>query len=320
MNTKLGRAVLVCALVCLASPAAAGSPCIPSPDLATAFDVDSQALRIECGADTTDCRFTMSLSGVRPREGVPLDVASWTKGFPEDWKWFTVGTDGAEAPLSGSSVSASLVVRGRLRFNDEPWWGLESHPESCDARRSEAIFVRHPWLASTVDREARLPTFRARRIDVRVDPPDAVTWETKNGELRIIAGRDVGPVMRFGGPFVGLGGSAQLPNRQGDGRFRLRAGYEIARPRFLIHSVAVETTFRDLFVIPATELAVASFWGLAHSAGVGVPVRLDDPTVGVRFQVGLHAPVLGFLLALDVFPALPNRERTIGSFAVQLSF
>ena len=56
---------------------------------------------------------------------------------------------------------------------------------------------------------------------------------------------------------------------------------------------------------PGLELATRSFMVIIPSLGIGagMPIRLvDDRRVGIRAQVTVHWPLLGWVTCFDVYP------------------
>jgi hypothetical protein len=98
---------------------------------------------------------------------------------------------------------------------------------------------------------------------------------------------------------LGIGSDVVPP-----GGFRLRFGYEIAYPRWLIYSLALDTDYqRRLTIAPVVEVASA---GLPVSAalGLGLPLRMfRHLAVDIRSQAGRQLPVLGLVPSVDVYPA-----------------
>jgi hypothetical protein len=109
------------------------------------------------------------------------------------------------------------------------------------------------------------------------------------------------PLPFHGGPFAGVGG-----NLDDSGGLRARFGYEIAAPEWLLLSLAVDTNFRDDVVLaPGVEAASRSFAGIIPSVGLGLglPVRLvEERRVGLRVQLTVHWPILGWITCFDVYP------------------
>jgi len=114
---------------------------------------------------------------------------------------------------------------------------------------------------------------------------------------------EVPPPLPFnGGLLLGIGG-----NLDDSGGLRARFGYEIAAPEWLLLSLAVDTNFRDDVVLaPGIEAATPSILGIIPSLGVGLgaPVRLveRDRRVGLRVQLTVHWPILGWVTCFDLYP------------------
>jgi hypothetical protein len=111
---------------------------------------------------------------------------------------------------------------------------------------------------------------------------------------------DRSPTVLPGGPFAGIGGAFG----EGGG-FRLRAGYELAAPSWLLWSVTAETDAESLFVVtPLLEVAsdqvlIIPSFGL----GAGVPVRIEpEQAVGARLQASISFYKIGVVGSLDFFP------------------
>jgi hypothetical protein len=112
-----------------------------------------------------------------------------------------------------------------------------------------------------------------------------------------------------GGPFVGLGAEVIGPDA-----FRIRGGYEIAAPEYLVHSLSVDTNFDNHVVLtPAVEALTPVFVFFIPSFGVGagVPVRiLPDVRVGIRGQLTVGWPVVAFALSIDHYPGTTGPGST----------
>lgn len=120
-----------------------------------------------------------------------------------------------------------------------------------------------------------------------------------------------------GGPFVAVGGGWGTTRA-----LRLRAGWEVAAPRWLVFSGAVESDTTDLRFVPAVSVMGGHSWFplfLPGAAiGVGMPVETDRD-VGFRAQAELFWYVVGIVGALDVYPE-PGGARLVGSLMGQVSF
>lgn len=127
-----------------------------------------------------------------------------------------------------------------------------------------------------------------------------------------------GRVILNGGPFVGVGGAF------GDAHgLRLRAGYELAGPPWMLYSVAAEANARDrlsgaLLAEAATASLAFIIPAAALGAGLVVEHRPGQTATGARLQAALSWLVATALLHVDLFPgqAEPARWALLG----QLSF
>lgn len=107
-------------------------------------------------------------------------------------------------------------------------------------------------------------------------------------------------ILYNGGVLAGIGG-----NLDDSGGLRARFGYEIAAPEWLLLSLSVDTNFKDdLVLTPTIEAATPSVLILPSlGLGVGMPVRLvEERRVGVRVQLTVHWPILGWVTCFDIFP------------------
>lgn len=124
-----------------------------------------------------------------------------------------------------------------------------------------------------------------------------------------------------GGPVVGVG----LGWSPEGVRARVRAGWEVAWPRLLVHSLVVETDARRrVMLVPALELTFPEWYLLLPDLGVGLgaPIQLvPEARPGVRVHGRLGWWMFAVIGSFDHFPAargLP-RER-LGSLLLQASF
>lgn len=224
----------------------------------------------------------------------------------------------------GAGATVVLVARGVL------------DAASGDRFSGEAMQVRHPLLfraraGRTVDLEYDVSPIRTwgsvGPITVSIRVAEGWRAHTNAGAalqgessfsvtpervptLRIRLERAPG-VLRHGGPYVAAGGAigSSAP-------FRLRAGYEIAAPSWLVYALAVETdAVRSVLVTPSVEASLPWIfpigWLPAFSVGVGVPVQVTPVLrAGFRAMVGAQYPVVGFTTSVDVFPAQFNGDQT----------
>ena len=132
------------------------------------------------------------------------------------------------------------------------------------------------------------------------------------------SGSDRGTILRMafvdskipvyqGGPHVGVGGVVTKGSE-----FRMRFGYEIGAPDFLLHSVQVDTDFDDYVVVtPSTEFATPHILYIipSLSLGAGVPIRVKpDTQVGVRAQGSINYFPVGFVTTVDIFPGAEDND------------
>lgn len=256
----------------------------------------------------------------------------------------------AELAITSSSGKQEILRgEGQLALEGRPAGTHSRLPAGCGREPDKPIFLRHYWIASAgmsysgvidVGSGQKGPLFVTLEAPRGYDMTIALgrsTVEGDSGKLThhidarehlggLTITRTIAPhPLRAGGPFLAAGGSfllgaatrgeAKLPARP-----RLRAGYEMARPSWLIESIAVETDLRSLVLVPTVEAAVSGNWSQVLAIGAGVPVRLiDHNTVGVRGQVAIQFPVLGVVQTFDWYPALGGRERFQMSVMGQLS-
>ena len=121
-----------------------------------------------------------------------------------------------------------------------------------------------------------------------------------------------------GGPFVAVGGGWNSKRA-----LRLRAGWEVAAPRWLVFAGAVESDTTDLRFIPTVSVMSGHSWFplLPGTAlGLGVPVQtMPDSRIGVRAQAELFWHIVAIVGAVDVYPERDG-ARVVGSLFGQVSF
>ena len=302
----------------------------------------SQEAELAIRLDGTDARAALD-----PQQVASLDAAvrMATGGLPSVERM--PARTGFHIRLAGGARE-TLVFAGPLHptFSD--------NPSAYGGLAIPAYQARHVALASHERRDARYdyryllaPLWTwggARAIAVEIDvperwrfsPPEQVgRWTTTAAGGRTVArsavsGDPSGPpvlplsvvvpgrTLLAGGPFIGAGGAF------GDARgLRLRAGYELAGPSWLLYSLALETNARDrasgtllveaasanlAFVIPAAALGLGPV--VEHGPG--------QTATGARVQTALSWLFVTAVLHVDLFPgqAAPARWALLG----QLSF
>ncbi|MCA9695458.1 MAG: hypothetical protein KC636_38120, partial [Myxococcales bacterium] len=236
-------------------------------------------------------------------------------------------------PVEDELVRADLAVDDGARVEVEVTMTIAIATDEADFCTNHAGLARH-WVVAT----------RPRRISVVVDGAPGAEANTRVGVRAPSSWRvglsDGSPSQRsldattpsraplrltlanravLHGPFVaaGVGFGPQV-------RARLRAGWEIAAPAFVLYSAAVEgDAVEELLVVPAIEVASPAFWGVIPSAGlaVGAPVMVTPaPRPGVRIQLALTWPYLGLVGNVDVYPSFDGLSQALrGSLMLQVT-
>jgi hypothetical protein len=168
---------------------------------------------------------------------------------------------------------------------------------SPDEGPPEPVSVRH----GAGEEEASPGVARADAIAVELSIPGSPVWG--------------------GGPFVGAG---YWFGPSADRGPRLRLGYELAGPSWILHALAVETDAHRVFdVIPASEVVnqTQSIIPFVFGIGAGVPVRIrPDLRAGARVQGSASLAFFTLRGAVDVYPRLGALPTAIeGSLVGQLS-
>lgn len=155
------------------------------------------------------------------------------------------------------------------------------------------------WIIKSVDTQGR------------IDPKDV------GNTLHLFVSLPGFPV-EHGGPFVGIGAVVGSNDASG---FRMRFGYEMAAPSWLVQSVTADTDFtRRLVLSPNVEAALPHVAMLpilpSLGVGVGVPVQImPKATVGARVFGTVQLWAVGFVTVVDIFPGLSSEE---GRYQVSL--
>jgi hypothetical protein len=160
-------------------------------------------------------------------------------------------------------------------------------------------------------RHARRRRARELRMPATDEPYDPHGNLAFDRPLRLDPG---GPVLAAG---LGWGPEGLRP--------RLRAGWELAWPHMLVHSLVVETdAMHRVLVVPSLE---PTFLGWPRfypdlGAGLGVPVQVvPDPRAGVRVQARLGFFMVHLIGTFDHFPATHDLPvQRLGSLLLQMGF
>lgn len=286
--------------------------------------------------------------GVQIPAGAKVTRTDVHIGCPLD-RWPVCTSSSKVAITLASGERQTLSHSGELRFERGPAPTHTSRRAGCGGEPDRPIYLRHYWIASAGERHTAVMDVGyglGATVFVTLESPPGFDMivnlglSSVSGETGMLAHRAddsatmeglritrvVAPSpLRAGGPFVAMGGALMLGGAErGEpklaSRPRLRLGYEMARPYWLIESLVAETDFRSLVLVPTVEAAISGSWSQVVALGVGVPVRLiDHNTVGIRGQFAIQFPVLGVVQALDYYPALAGRERVVMSIFGQLS-
>lgn len=105
--------------------------------------------------------------------------------------------------------------------------------------------------------------------------------------------------IRNGGVILGLGATLD------EGTFRMRLGWEIAAPSWLLYQVSAETDARGRWTVAPLVLAASNALLLIPSFGfgLGLPVLVrPDTRLGARVQFEAQIFPLGVVASCDLFP------------------
>jgi hypothetical protein len=160
----------------------------------------------------------------------------------------------------------------------------------------------------SVEVELRFPAgwgFDAEGWTVTSDGGERIARQTARpagGELTLSFTR---PAPRFfrGGPILAIAGST------GDqSGCRLRGGWEVAAPEWLLFSAAAEWGWKDrLYVVPMVKAASRMILFIpSFGVGLGLPVQLlPERRTGVRLELDAMLGPLGFVASFDWYPGSP---------------
>jgi hypothetical protein len=259
---------------------------------------------------------------------------------------------------SGFQIKVAASARARLVFAGQLDPVYHQNPSVYGGFAIPPHTTRHVALATPEDRDARarfsyllspLRTWAgARSIAVTISAPrrwplapqpldggDGPWTITRDGGRTLARARvkgdqagdlifDVtvpGHAVFNGGPFAAAGGSFGA-----GGGLRLRAGYEVARPAWVLYSLALESNARDRFAgVAVVEAALPNFFFIFPSLGLGAgPIaerHRGATSVGVRAQASAAFILLSAMLAADVFPGHSGAEDVVRwSLFGQISF
>lgn len=328
-------ALLVLAILGVSSPALAAAMASPPPPppppaltvvgLATVRDVRVVVACDDRSGDlpAAECAVDVSFSITADEEPVHLEVEDRGRGGYE----LLVDAQ----PVSGvhtleagqaSHVSLHLASSLAARRVQEFQWIVPAmyvrHLVLGDvlAAHNEGAWFSTPALAGmriTVDGPVEVETTVPDFVNVSVGAEAVVGHASLDIPRPTIAigitapPIDHGPIQP-GGPLLAAGVRFDMSNSSDDGRFLLRAGYEVGFAEHFFVSVAFETDFESIMeslVIEAATPAVLIIPSMF--AGVGVVARQlgpRDADAALRLRVGTTLLVVGLYGDFDYWPAI----------------
>lgn len=135
-------------------------------------------------------------------------------------------------------------------------------------------------------------------LDGWTEAPDG-TRTSNVAELRVGLHMPQFPI-RNGGVILGLGGTLG-----DDGGFRMRLGWEVAAPSWLLYQVSAETDARGRWNVTPLVLAASNALLIIPSFGfgLGMPIQVrPDTRLGVRIQLEAQILPIGFVASCDLWP------------------
>lgn len=344
---RLGRALIGVALVCAPVQAHAcdlfqttkvlGSEKIERPtwpDWAQIVLIEEQ-IEIECSAHFEPIRCRWHATYVyEGSSGVA--VAGWLVLSSEQHPQVQVDGEPVHVEWHNGRIRVPVPDAGRFEVEVAAEVDVQTTTEdnTCTA---PAGFARHPIVGRNhrtadfvVHERQPVSSFAHTHLRVRaprlwrvLTEPDGHAPAMRSNKLvATFPTRDLPPVeleaREFAnGPFaaVGVGFGPRV-------RPRLRAGWQIAVPAWLLTSLAVEgDASEELLVVAAIEAASPLIVRRIPSAGIGVgaPVMLlPEPRPGIRVQMSLAWPFVGLLGTVDVYQR-PGRAAVRGALLLQVS-
>jgi hypothetical protein len=278
----------------------------PAFEPADAARIEAEAVDVDCGQEAcrivatyriaADREARVTVAGHRVRElAIEVDsAAAAAAGVPAgvragDSAAAAAAAVPAGAGASDSAAAAAAGVPAGVRAGDSAAAAAAVVPAGARELRvtttvelwaygevcySDGIVSRHPWLASKPRRLQRVLELEASaQPSVRYPDGWRLEIDQRSMHTRQLGERMIArlwfrlpePRVLHGGPFAlaGLAGGA-------GGLVRLRAGWEIAAPRWLILALAADTDASSSATLAATAEATTRAWiGYPLTAGIG---------------------------------------------------
>jgi hypothetical protein len=250
------------------------------------------------GTYNAQARGTIYLN--RDRKRTPTAVVSLRHGTRYGWM-----------PLC--SVSSSLTCRYSLTYlpshQVEMYPSATQHPLSIQIEHQDTwrISYTKPLTSKSAFEMDPTSSFGDRTLSESQLDPNISEYQLDMH----VPGSDFHP----GGPLLGIG----LQSTDGL-EFRMRFGYEIAWPSWILYSLNLESDFRKrLTVVPLVNFAVNQDQSLLF--GIGAPWQFTPTTqAGLRTQISLQLLMVALVAGTDFVPsATKHDEKSFRPFA-QLVF
>lgn len=186
--------------------------------------------------------------------------------------------DGGDVHREGGDAYGELISGSQVVFSGEL---------SADVQGPDAVAVN--IAGHTIDGRARVPAPHSGLLIAVIPEPE-----------------EEPSVIQHGGPVLAAGVRLGL-NEEDDGRFLLRAAYELALEGHFIGSVSFETDFESIYESIVIEAASPELLIIVPSlsAGVGLVARQlgnRDANAGLRLRVGMNFIAIGVTCDFDYWP------------------
>ncbi|WP_245768869.1 hypothetical protein [Stigmatella aurantiaca] len=290
-------------------------------------------------------------------DGEPLPLAQGQRDSPESTSEEALGQLARTSverfgftltlpPERGGELVVRGVVRLERRFlsSGYEWPAVQARHVLLSSKTQRATYWDIDYLLGPIRTWAGSPELHVTvRIpsawEVGSSPdasartlPEATGWQVRRQGAHAVAERRIEgasapewfnialtqrkPWWTPGGVQLGVG--ARLG---GSSRFMARLGYQLAAPESFLHSLSVETDFREQLVLtPLTQYATPQILILPSlGLGVGVPVQVrPEARPGLRLLVDLHFGPAGAALSWDHYPRLREGSDVFSRLALLL--
>jgi hypothetical protein len=189
----------------------------------------------------------------------------------------------SDEPKSGARVEYRYLVSPIRDFASAPPIELVVvHPDDWQIELTGATSIRETESSDRVTLRGTIDPASVSHLDIAFEMPES-SFVT-------------------GGPLAAIGVTLD------EGDARLRVGYEIGAPPFLVHSLALESDLDErIGAVLMTEAATPNLLFMIPSlaVGLGLPVqarRGDGVRVGARLSIGVSFPFVTVVVPFDLYP------------------